>query len=421
MDNGGIGIPSQHRHWLWNGQGFSDDHRLILHPDDLDRPSSPLPFDSSGCSSIKPTASMYSSPRKTAAADDNLYYHQHQEQHHRHYRRMPCQQQQEYHVREHEQQHRPLPSQRQEEEEQRAMQWQVRHGSHGQQQQQQEQQPKRRVSFNPSLDVVEVKHLNDFEAEERDRVWLSKLDYARIRAEIRFYLRRGRRVLSSPRSSEEDSEEEDVSNGCYSRSSSNDSDDDVAAAVTDADTPGFTFRGLETKAVQESRRLTQREARNAVLNEQLYQRAEGSHLPEVIAMLYNVLSFPCQQEAFEVGVEDAVAVYHSSDGMAGAAGVDGTTASTRATPKMLCERMPTDSDFVYAGETIVERLALEGTTTTNRFGERVVAIPSVEDWLFERFQKGEILAQHLVHCRQRNTSVAETVPSAIRIGYRDHH
>lgn len=218
---------------------------------------------------------------------------------------------------------------------------------------------------------MEVKHLNDFHSEEKDQVWLSKKEYLRIKAEIYFYLRKN--------------------------------DDDVF------DTVSFTFRGLETKTLQEQRRNNQREARQAVLNEQLFQRTEKSHLPEVIAMLYNVLSFPCQQQAFEAGVEDAKAVYNSCD--------DNTESNysteLRSTPQMLCESMPMDSEFVYAGDSIVERLAQEEASIN---GGRTSAVPSVEDWLVDRFQKGELLAQRVGWSQPRDTTAAVAiVPSAIRI------
>jgi hypothetical protein len=247
-------------------------------------------------------------------------------------------------------------------------------------------QQRKNVSFNPSVDILEVKHLNDFDMEEKEQIWLSKEDYARIKAEIYFHLRRG----------------------VPSASQTQISDNNLI------DTRNFTFRGLETKPLQEQRRHNQREARNAVLNEQLFQRTEKSHLPEVIAMLYNVLSFPCQQHAFEVGVEDAKAVYSSSshdDIMADADDDDAT--ESRATPQILFECMPMDFEIAYAGDSILDRLASEEASSRN--GCALATVESVEDWLVERFQMGKLLARHLLRIRQRNTNLSERLSATDRI------
>jgi hypothetical protein len=258
-------------------------------------------------------------------------------------------------------------------------------------------QQRKSVSFNESVDVLEITHLNDIEDEEKEQIWLSKDDYARIKAEIYYHLRRGGTRINSRRRESSD------------------------ALI---DSSSFTFRGLETKLLQQQRRSNQREATDAVLNEQLFQRTEKSNLPEVIAMLYNVLSFPCQQHAFEVGVDDAKAVYSNNsnndvDEKMDGAGTGTDVTVSRATPKMLFECMPVDSEIAYAGDSIVERLAQEEASYCNRIGvdagSPLATIASVEDWLVERFQMGKLLALHMAHIRQLNTkTVRETLCSAAK-------
>lgn len=255
--------------------------------------------------------------------------------------------------------------------------------------QEQNHQQRKTVSFSESVDVLEVKHLNDIDDEEREQTWFSKDDYARIKAEIYYHLQRKGSRANPPRR-----------------------ENNTEVLV---DTSNFTFRGLETKSLQQQRRHNQREARDAVLNEQLFQRTEKSHLPEVIAMLYNVLSFPCQQHAFEVGVQDAKTVYSNSsngdDDMMEDTGHE--VRLSQATPQMLFECMPMDSEIVYAGDSIVERLAQEEASYSNSIrseaGSPLATVESVEDWLVERFQIGKLLARQLVPIRQLNTNaVPET-------------
>ena len=137
------------------------------------------------------------------------------------------------------------------------------------------------------------------------------------------------------------------------------------------------LEGSDRKKAQEERRQNQHQTVQAVLNEQFLQRSEGFRLyPELIAMMYNVLSYPCQQRAFEVGMNDSLFVYGSYD----------QYKDNPSCENVLYEDMPMDSDVFYVKENIVQHLVPQGHSIKNDGNT------SVEDWLLERFQKGERLS-----------------------------
>jgi len=190
------------------------------------------------------------------------------------------------------------------------------------------------VRFDSYVNVAETLHIDDFEPEEIDTYWLTKDDYGAIKAGARltvnFKVRYG--II----------------------------DDDVE----------FCSRGLETKEDIHKRRRNQREAVESVLNEQCLQRAEGSDLPELIALLYGVFSFPCHQDAHEKGVRDAMDVHEDYES---------------------CE-FPQIPENDNVAENVIERLAVEEKITG------LEAFSSIEEWLIERFEKGQRL-EHICCAR----------------------
>mmetsp|Transcript_48669 Transcript_48669/g.74045 ORF Transcript_48669/g.74045 Transcript_48669/m.74045 type:complete len:249 (-) Transcript_48669:25-771(-) len=185
----------------------------------------------------------------------------------------------------------------------------------------------RRVSFSPWVDFVQVEHFRDLSPEEGHQMWYSKQEFAEIKSNmkqsINFMVRYG--II----------------------------DDDVE----------FCSRGLETREDKIRRRENQKEAVDSVMNEQYLQRAEGGSLPELIAMLYSVFSFPCQQQAHTTALRDA----HDVD-------------QTRPIDP---QEVSLDPEMPYPGEGVLQLLAGEGRT-----GED---LGSIEEWLVERFEKAERL------------------------------
>jgi hypothetical protein len=204
------------------------------------------------------------------------------------------------------------------------------------------------VRFSLCIEIAYVKHLNDFCPNEKDEIWYSKHDYHRIKQEILYQIQFREK------------------NGIPMNDSGHE-------AI-------FTLRGLESTLGIGQRRQNQRESVVAVLNEQVLQRSEGrGQFPDVIAMLYNVLSFPCQQKAWEMGVTDAIYVY-------------GTGEECRALgcKNALCERMPMDTDTVYVVDTVMQQLL--GQQGQQCCMSKPTAFTSIEDWLFDRYQRGGRLA-----------------------------
>eukprot|EP00539_Tryblionella_compressa_P011636 CAMPEP_0178810118 /NCGR_PEP_ID=MMETSP0745-20121128/18494_1 /TAXON_ID=913974 /ORGANISM="Nitzschia punctata, Strain CCMP561" /LENGTH=333 /DNA_ID=CAMNT_0020470567 /DNA_START=116 /DNA_END=1117 /DNA_ORIENTATION=- len=230
----------------------------------------------------------------------------------------------------------------------------------------------KRVRFSPCLHVREIEHINDFSVKDMVDRWYVKEDIQRIKKDNLFHIKLGSHY-----------------NFC---SSTNDANNLNNKWFLNHGNDQITFRGLRSKMEHEQRRQNQQEAIHAVLNEQLLQRVEGgTHnlLPELTAMLYNVLSFPCQQTAFQAGVCDALAVYGT---------VEEYQRRTEC-QNPLFETMPMEScsDFFLVEDSIVKHVHQESRSNRRSNGNTTdkddyEMVPSVEDWLFERFQRGEQLA-----------------------------
>jgi hypothetical protein len=188
------------------------------------------------------------------------------------------------------------------------------------------------VSFSDRISAIAMIHINDYTQEEIDETWYQKEDYKNMRKgmkqSIKFMVKYG--IV----------------------------DDDLE----------FCSRGLETVADAEYRRQDKNEAFAAVYNEQQLQRIEGSDLSELIAMLYSVYTFPCQQTAYMQGVRDAQDVHIEY---------------------FACDEIPWEFDLAYAGESVLERMASEERIS----GEE--SFSSIEEWLIERFEKGQRVARKI--------------------------
>lgn len=191
----------------------------------------------------------------------------------------------------------------------------------------------KRISFNSCVDFVEVPHLNEFSPEDIDAIWISQKEYTNIKMAVK------QSVIFK------------VKYGII--------DDDLE----------FCARGLETKDDTVQRRLNQKEAVASVLNEQYLQRMETSvsDMPELIAMLYSVFSYPCQQRAHTLALRDAVDVDETHYGGH-------------------CE-VPFESEMPYPGDSVLQRIAEEEQISLEE------TFSSIEQWLVERFEKGERFAE----------------------------
>jgi hypothetical protein len=186
------------------------------------------------------------------------------------------------------------------------------------------------VSFNDTISAIPVTHINDYTQEDIDDTWYQKEDWKNMRKgmkqSIKFMVKYG--IV----------------------------DDDLE----------FCSRGLETRADTIQRRQNKNEAFAAVMNEQHLQRIEDSDLSELIAMLYSVYTFPCQQTAYMQGVRDAQDVHMDYFDL---------------------DEIPSEFDLTYGGESVLERMASEERIS----GEETFS--SIEEWLIERFEKGQRLAR----------------------------
>jgi hypothetical protein len=211
-----------------------------------------------------------------------------------------------------------------------------------------EKQVVKKVQFSSNIEIIEIEHVNDMSIEETELRWISKTEFRRIKKDILFHIDLGQR---------------------YGVLCDNNND-----SLFNHDHIIFTLRGIRSKNAQEERRQDQHQTVQAVLNEQFLQRSEGFRQnPDLIAMMYNVLSYPCQQRAFEIGMNDSLYVYGSYD----------QYKDNPNCKNVLYEDMPMDSDVFYVKDNIVHQLVPQGQRM-NGGGNA-----SVEDWLLERFQKGE--------------------------------
>jgi hypothetical protein len=213
-------------------------------------------------------------------------------------------------------------------------------------------QHRKSVTFSDDIKVAETENIHDMTIEEKAARWFTRDDFWMIKMDVMDHIKVGRHFGWKSSSHAE-------------RTFIN-SNGDVAI---------LTMRGIRSEASSRQRRYDQQETTRAVLNEQMLQRIEGtSYLPEVIAMLYNLMSFSCQQRALEIGIKDALCVY----------GREEYYQHKHFTKNALCQPVPMDSDMLCVEESFVDRLAQQGQSN---------ATISIEDWLFERYQRGQQLAQ----------------------------
>ncbi|KAG7361561.1 hypothetical protein IV203_036662 [Nitzschia inconspicua] len=207
------------------------------------------------------------------------------------------------------------------------------------------------VTFSDHVEVMETDHIHDMSTEERADRWFTRDDFWFIKMDVLDHVKVGRFFGW---------ELSDHNERTFVNSEGN-------VAV-------ITMRGIRSEASSRQRRHDQQEATRAVLNEQMLQRNEGTvHMPEIIAMLYNLMSFSCQQRALEMGFQDARCVY----------GTEQEYQLLEETKNVLCEPMPRDSDVLCVEERFVEQLTKRGLCD---------ASSSIEDWLFERYQRGQLVA-----------------------------
>jgi hypothetical protein len=188
------------------------------------------------------------------------------------------------------------------------------------------------VSFHPDVVVstIEVDHIRDFSDEDIQAIWYTPEDYKELKGEakqsVKFIERYG--IV----------------------------DDDLE----------FSSRGLETKEDVAERRRDTNESVQAVMNEQTLQLMEdGGSLPELVAMLYSVYSYPCQRTAYMNAIKDAQDV-----------------GTTYVPP----EELPEEDNLALTGESILARMVEEERISTDE------TFSSIEEWMVERFEKGQILA-----------------------------
>lgn len=215
--------------------------------------------------------------------------------------------------------------------------------------------PKKTVTFSDQIKVVETDHFHDMSPEERAVRWFTRDDFWWIKMDVLDHMKVGRHF------------------GWESSSHA-----ERTFINAEGNVAVVTMRGIRSEASSRQRRHDQQETTRAVLNEQMLQRSEvastSRNLPEVTAMLYNLLSFSCQQRALETGFRDAMSVY----------GNEKDYQSLPDTKNVLCESMPMDADMLCVEESFVRHLAERGLQEAGN---------SLEDWLFERYQRGQQLAQ----------------------------
>ena len=192
---------------------------------------------------------------------------------------------------------------------------------------------RRSVSFLPKISIRNVEHIRDFSNEDIQTIWYTTADYQEIKAENKQAV-----------------------------------DLMVRYGVVDDDLE-FCSRGLETKEDISRRRRNKNESIGAVMNEQNLQRMEtckGAMLPDLIAMLYSVYSFPCQQTAYLNAIRDAQDV-----------GMD----------HIPVEDLPAEDNLALVGGDILVRMVEEERISSDE------TFLCIEDWMVERFEKGQILAK----------------------------
>ena len=268
--------------------------------------------------------------------------------------------------------------------------------------QQQQQRRPRHVSFNHVLETVHIQPVHELNEDDRSAMFLTRKDYQRIRQELKDGVR-VRMINHNQRRHRRRQENQTVT------------DDPLDGEHFD-----FSMRGLETKSAQDRRRSNQRQARMAVFNEQALQKSQNESIPEVIAMLYNVLTLPSQQHALKLAIEDAASVIRHS----------GKTEHDVKKKIFSTQTSKCDNQVLY-GDELSCRQDYEASSSSSsssddgadsddslmlcedvviQLAKRHNPHISVEDWLVGRFTYGQLMADAVRHNEQ-----------ALVVYQEDHH
>ena len=154
--------------------------------------------------------------------------------------------------------------------------------------------PRRSISFNSSVRVYTIPHVNDFSEEQVQLLWVSQREYEQCLASCMEVVRRmdHERGAAHPPSS---------------------SSTKISSCLPPNNTD---FRGLEglSRSKQFQRRTRRTAAADAILSEQSFQFQEGFDDPDVIRQLSVCISAPCVKEARMRAVQDEIeaAFIHTS-------------------------------------------------------------------------------------------------------------
>ncbi|KAL3904550.1 MAG: hypothetical protein SGARI_004878, partial [Bacillariaceae sp.] len=212
---------------------------------------------------------------------------------------------------------------------------------------------KRRVTFSDNVSSVETEHVNDISCEDQAKRWLCLEDFYRTKMDVLDHLKICKH-FGWP--------------CCGERT----------FVSINGETATISMRGIRSDLESQKRRQDQQATTKVVLNEQLLQRSEGVtgavYSPEVIAMLYHLLSFSNQRQALERGLYDAVCVYGNSQNYH----------TLGAKHALFEEGQSMESDTMQVDEGLLRQLMAR----EHCHGHAT----SVEDWLFERYQRGQRVA-----------------------------
>ena len=154
-----------------------------------------------------------------------------------------------------------------------------------------QKKPRRRITFNSSVRVVTIPHVNNFSEEQVQLLWVSQSEHDQCLADCMNLVRRMDERTTHP------------SFSCST----------IASCFPPNDTD---FRGLEglSRSQQCQRRTRRTAAADAILSEQSFQFQEGFDDPELIRQLSVCISAPSMKEARMRAVQDEVeaAFIHSS-------------------------------------------------------------------------------------------------------------
>jgi hypothetical protein len=139
------------------------------------------------------------------------------------------------------------------------------------------------VNFDRYVKVTTIPHINDFSANEINRLWYTQEESDQTRDACFEILHRMNQAEANASS-------------CLDHPSSY-----LKERVAAWSTRGLESLGQVKGNIRRIRRLA---ATKAVLSEQSFQREEGYDDPEFISLLYTQISAPCQVEAHSMGLED---------------------------------------------------------------------------------------------------------------------